>query len=128
MLGFGLMVTAARSAVVGPYASDANSLGLYHFNETPGLSDPGNAIVNFGTGGTALNLTNTGGPDGRNNMGSGGYQAAGASGFGSSFDVLLSGDGTYKTGSGPMTSGGGLTTTRTCCPIRSPRCIRFLHI
>ncbi len=87
---------SSAQAVVAPYVADANTLHLYHFDEAPGAADPGNPILDY-TLGTAINLTNTGGPDGRDNVGGGGYQAAAAPGFGNAFDILASGNGTYAT-------------------------------
>ena len=91
-----------------PYAADSGTIALFHFDEVAGSSDPGNPIVNHGNGGTSLNLTNTGGPDGRDNTGGGGYGAPGHIGLGSAFDVLASGNGNYYTTKN--TAGGGLLT------------------
>ena len=103
-------VPSARAVVIGPYIADAETLFLYHFDETSGLIDPGNPIVNSGSKGAAFNLTSTGGPDGRNNTGDGGYGAPAFSGFGSAFDVFASGDGTYHSLSGSSSIGGGVNT------------------
>ncbi len=100
---------AASAAIVGPYVADGNTLMLYHFDEASGASDPGNPIVNHGTEGAAYNLTSTGGPDGRDNIGGGGYGATAYAGFGSAFDVFASGDGTYHASA--TATGGGLNTS-----------------
>ncbi|MDA3873763.1 MAG: LamG domain-containing protein [Kiritimatiellae bacterium] len=99
------------AAVIGPYTSDGNTIALYHFDETAGVADPGTPLDNA-VGTAAFDLTNTGGPDGRNNTGGGGYGAPAYTGFGSSFDVLGAGDGTYHTGSSTVATptGGGATT------------------
>lgn len=94
--GLMLAMIAAPSgaAVTGPYVADANTLHLYHFDETAGAGDPGNPLLDSGSG-TAYDLTDTGGPDGRNNTGSGGYGAATYTGFGSAFNALDSGSGLF---------------------------------
>lgn len=94
------------TAALAPYVADANTLALYHFDETAGVADPGNPIVNYGTAGAALELANTGGPDGRNNTTSGGYGATAYAGFGTAFDVLASGTGNYVASS--SATGGGV--------------------
>ena len=101
---------AAQAGIIGPYTADANTLFLYHLDETSGASDPGNPIVNTGSKGTTFNLTDTGGPDGRSNTTAGGYGAAAYAGFGTSFDVYDSGNGIYNptasaTGGGAHTVG-----------------------
>jgi|GEM_PF-523793 Inosine-uridine nucleoside N-ribohydrolase len=83
----------------------------YRFEESPGEGDPGAAIVNHGDAGSLLNLVNTGGPDGRDNVGAGGYGAPGPDGRGHAFDVLASGDGVYHSASDGSPTGGGLTTS-----------------
>ena len=90
--------------------SSTDAIAHYTFDETAGTADPGNPIVNRGVGGASLNLSDTGGPDGRNNTGAGGYGATGLAGFGTAFDVLASGDGTRHAASGGSSVGGGLTT------------------
>lgn len=99
---------ASTFGAIAPYAADANTLGLYHFDEVAGAADPGNPFGNSGSNGVVL--TNTGGPDGRSNTTTGGYGAASLTGFGSSFDVRNSGNGTYFSvanaqGGGARTSG-----------------------
>lgn len=108
VLASGICVAMASPvfAAVAPYTPDAHTLGLYHFDESAGATDPGNPIVNHGTAGAALNMTNTGGPDGRNNATDGGYGAAAYdSSFGSAFDVLASGNGAYSAGPNPFSGG-----------------------
>jgi hypothetical protein len=85
-----------------PYATDADTLALYRFDETTG------AIMNQ-AGNPALDLTDTGGPDGRK-AGGGGYGAAAFDGFGSAFDVPKSGDGSYYSGTLANGDKGGLQT------------------
>jgi hypothetical protein len=90
------LVLPAHAELRGPYAADAHTVALYHFDESPGAADPGNPIANHGTAGSALDLTDTGGPDGRDNTGGGGYQAAAFdSAFVYSFGVRASGDGSW---------------------------------
>ncbi|MGC4006005.1 MAG: PEP-CTERM sorting domain-containing protein [Pirellulales bacterium] len=100
------------SAAIVPYVADANTIALYHFDEAAGAADPGNPFINAGTGGATLNLTNTGGPDGRNNATVGGYGGPAYAGFGSSFRPLLAGDGTNH-GAVPTATGGGAITAGT---------------
>ena len=90
-------------------SGDADVIARYRFEEEPGSGDPGNAIVNHGTSGAALNLTNTGGPDGRNNNGGGGYGAESYPGAGKAFNIPASGDGSLHTSK--STIGGGLLTS-----------------
>ena len=85
-------------------------IAWYLFDEYTGGADPGAPIINLGGAGSDLNLTNTGGGDGRNNTGAGGYGADGHSGYGFAFDVLASGDGTRHSGSAGSAVGGGLLT------------------
>lgn len=99
------------AAVVAPYIPDAATIALYHFDELPGASDPGNPFVNFGNGGAGLDLSNTGGPDGRDNTGGGGYGAAGYTGFGSSFNALNAGNGTHHSEGTSQALGGGAGTS-----------------
>ena len=106
-----LLAVPVHAAVLGPYTADGNTIALFHFNEAAGTSDPGNPIGNYGSGGATLNLTNTGGPDGRSNSNGGGYGGASISGFGTSFNVLASGDGTYHSGGSGSTTGGGAMTS-----------------
>ncbi|MDA3873764.1 MAG: DUF5060 domain-containing protein [Kiritimatiellae bacterium] len=87
-----------------------DTIAWYHFDEEPGASDPGNPIVNTGSAGAVLNLTDTGGPDGRNNTGAGGYGATGYPRFRNAFDVLASGNGSYDDSSSGSALGGGLQT------------------
>lgn len=108
-----VFVSPAQAELRGPYAPDANTVALYHFDESPGDADPGNPFENFGSGGSALNLTNTGGPDGRDNSAAngGGYQAPTVrADFGHAVDVLLSGSGSYHSGTTGSPVGGGTTT------------------
>ncbi len=97
------------TAAIAPYTADANTLHLYHFDEAPGDADPGNPIADFGFA-TAVPLTNTGGPDGRDNnlANGGGYGATAYTGFGSAFDILKSGTGNYLNTNSP--TGGGVRT------------------
>jgi hypothetical protein len=104
------VVVSTHQLLAGPYVSDGNTIGLYHFDESSGAADPGNPFVNSGSGGTSLNFTNTGGPDGRDNSGGGGYGAATYSGFGTAFGALAAGDGTYHTGTSGSSTGGGAAT------------------
>lgn len=83
-----------------PYAVDADTLALYHFDEAAGT-------VSNVAGSAALNLTDTGGPTGRGG-GGGGYGAGASAGFGAAFDVPKSGDGQYHASTSG--SGGGLQT------------------
>ncbi len=85
------------------------TIAWYRFEEPAGEENPGNPIRNYGDAGAVLNLTNTGGPNGRGG-GGGGYGASGAGAFGSAFDVLASGDGTHHVGTTGSAQGGGLTT------------------
>lgn len=91
-------------AAVAPYTPDASTLHLYHFDETGGAADPGNPIADQVTV-NPLDLPNTGGPNGRNNATAGGYGAAAATGFGTSFDVLLSGNTSFSTGANASSGG-----------------------
>lgn len=109
-----LPVCIAKAEIIGPYTSDANTLMLYHFDEVSGTTDPGNPIVNFGTKGTSFNLTNTGGPDGRDNTAGGGYGATAYAGFGSSFDILGAGNDSWNLNS--TSQGGGLNTGNGVAP------------
>ncbi len=102
--------TPAGAMIVGPYTADANTVALYHFDETAGAVDPGNPFVNSGSGGSGLNLTNTGGPDGRNNSGGGGYGAVAYTGYGAALNALLAGDGTYHNSATAVGTGGGVLT------------------
>lgn len=86
-------------------------IAWYLFDEYTGGADPGSPIVNLGGAGPDLNLTNTGGGDGRNNTGAGGYGATSHPAYGFAFDVLASGDGTRHTGTAGSSVGGGLLTT-----------------
>jgi hypothetical protein len=95
------------TGTVGPYSPDAHTLHLWHLDESPGAADPGTPLADAALAG-ALAFTNTGGPDGRNNTGAGGYGAAAATGFGSAIDVLDTGAGTYHTST--SASGGGFLT------------------
>ena len=94
--------STVHAAVTGPYTADANTLFLYHLDETSG------ALVNDGAKGTGFNLTNTGGATGRDGAGSGGYGATAYTGFGNAFDAYGSGDGTFH--SGTASDGGGAHT------------------
>lgn len=80
------MTMSADCDIAGPYSADEHTRLLYHFEEAPddfeSAGDPGNPISNFGSKGSALSLTDTGGPDGRDNKGGGGYAAEGAPGMG----------------------------------------------
>lgn len=89
---------------------DEGVVAWYRFDESAGASDPGNPFVNSGAGGAALDLTNTGGPDGRDNIGGGGYGAPALPGRGFAFDVRASGDGSYHSGAGGSPTGGGALT------------------
>jgi hypothetical protein len=109
---------SASEFVVTPTTSEELvSIAYYDFEEEAGDTDPGNSILNYGTGGTSLNMTNTGGPDGRDNTGEGGYGATGYTGAGTAFDILASGDGTIhdwenrSVGGGLATSSGVLQST-----------------
>ena len=95
---------AASAIVTGPYTADANTLHLYHFDESSGGTDPGNPIIDSGVG-TPYNLTDTGGFNGRNNNTTGGYGAPAATGFGNSFNALTAGDGAFHATASPV--GGG---------------------
>ena len=99
--------SSAHAVVTGPYTADANTRGLYHFDETSGGTDPGNPFVDSGANG--FDLDDTGGFDGRDNTGAGGYGGAAFAGFGSSLDVLNSGNGAYN-GGASATGGGALHT------------------
>lgn len=90
-----------RAAIIGPYTADSNTIALYHFDESSGT------IVNFGSGGSSLDMTDTGGASGRGG-GGGGYGETAYSGFGSSFNVWDSGIGGYN--GSTNSSGGGLRT------------------
>lgn len=96
-------------AIMGTGGTGGGAIVLYHFEEAGGASDPGNPIVNYGTAGAALNLTNTGGPDGRDNTGGGGYGATGHADYGTAFDILASGNNVYHTTT--SSTGGGLLTS-----------------
>ncbi|MDF3058716.1 MAG: Inosine/uridine-preferring nucleoside hydrolase [Rariglobus sp.] len=93
--GATLTVTSATGGLIAHYT----------FDEISG------SIVNHGTTGSALNLTDTGGLSGRDSTGSGGYGASAHSGSGNAFNVPASGDGTYHTGSSGASMGGGLLTS-----------------
>jgi hypothetical protein len=108
------LTMSAFGGISGPYSADEHTLLLYHFEEAANdferAGDPGNPISNFGSKGSELSLTDTGGPDGRDNKGGGGYEAQGAPGMGHAFDVIASGDGTYHTTA--SATGGGLRTAQ----------------
>ena len=97
-------------SIQGIGGGEADTIAHYRFEETPGASDPGNAILNYGNAGAVLNLTDTGGPDGRDNTVGGGYGAVSYPGFGSAFDILASGNDTYISSSSGSPVGGGLQT------------------
>ena len=78
-------------------------IARYAFDETSG------PIINQGTAGAAPDLTNTGGPTGRDNTGPGGYGAQAYQGYGAAFDVLASGNNLYHTSTSSV--GGGLLTS-----------------
>jgi hypothetical protein len=108
------MTMCATGGVSSPYSADEHTRLLYHFEEAPHdfekAGDPGNPVSNSGSKGSTLSLTDTGGPDGRDNKGGGGYAAQGAPGMDHAFDVIASGDGSYhSTGSA---TGGGLRTAQ----------------
>ena len=87
-----------------PPPPPGDTIAWYHFDEAAGAS-----FVNYGSAGPALDLTNTGGPNGRDNTGPGGYGAASFPRYGSAFDVLGAGNGTYHATASAV--GGGATTT-----------------
>jgi len=91
---------SAQAGVKGPYTADANTLHLYHFDEAAGPADPGTPFADSVVA-NPYPLTNTGGPDGRDNTGAGGYAAPAFSGFGSAFDALNSGTGAHTTTTTP---------------------------
>lgn len=95
--------TADGSAEAVTPENDLNLIASYHFEE-----QPGNAIINYGSGGAVLNLTNTGGANGRNN-GGGGYGAEAYPGAGKAFNIPDSGDGTVH--ASKSATGGGLLTS-----------------
>ncbi|MEM1057677.1 MAG: LamG-like jellyroll fold domain-containing protein [Verrucomicrobiota bacterium] len=114
LLAAGLFPLAADAVVTGPYTPDANTIALYNFDEASGPTDPGNPFANTGTGGSTMDFTSTGGPDGRAGTTGGGYGASSFNGFGSSFNVLASGDGTVRsTGFSGSPNGGGASTGST---------------
>ncbi|MDA3874934.1 MAG: BNR-4 repeat-containing protein, partial [Kiritimatiellae bacterium] len=88
---------------VVPYTSEADTLALYHFDESSG------ALVNS-QGNTSLNLSDTGGASGRdgNSANGSGYGLSSFPGFDSAFNVLDSGDGGYHSSSSSV--GGGAIT------------------
>ena len=88
----------------------AGRIAWYLFDEYDGGSDPESPVVNLGGAAAALDLPNTGGGDGRDNIGAGGYGATGHPGYGFAFDVPASGDGTRHTGNVGSAQGGGLLT------------------
>lgn len=110
LFGFALALAApvAMSWAVepSPYLStDPHTLHLYHFDESAGES--GNP---FSDAVGSLHLTNTGGISGRDNSSANGNGYGGAaysSAFGSSFDVLRSGDTTFHAGTNGVGTGGG---------------------
>jgi O-glycosyl hydrolase len=110
-------LSASEFEVTPTTSEELVSIAYYDFEEEAGDTDPGNSILNYGTGGTSLNMTNTGGPDGRDNTGEGGYGATGYTGAGTAFDILASGDGTIhdwenrSVGGGLATSSGVLQST-----------------
>lgn len=106
-LAAGAAVAPARGGTILPYTADAHTLHLYHFDETSGAADPGTPFADA-TLGTALAFTNTGGPDGRDNSGGGGYGGAAYAGFGSALDALAAGSGTYHGSTSSV--GGGVAT------------------
>jgi hypothetical protein len=93
-------VGTSAFAAPAPYVADPYTLALYHFDEAPGDADPGTPIANFGTNG--VTLTDTGGPDGRDNLpaNGGGYGWTTYAGFGKGFHVPFSGNGSYSGGTG----------------------------
>ncbi len=93
------------NVTVAPITAPSGPL-LAHYN----FDVASGTFVNQGSGGTALNLTNTGGAAGRDGTGSGGYGATGYSGYGTAFDVLASGDNTYHTATSSI-GGGALTAS-----------------
>lgn len=99
----------ARSSPVALIGQTSTPLIRYALDETSG------SIINLGSVGATFNLTNTGGVNGRDGLSAngGGYAAAGLAGFGTAFDVLASGDGTYHSGSSGSPVGGGLATATT---------------
>jgi hypothetical protein len=110
-----LMAAAAPANIVGPYTADGNTMHLYHLDEASGGSDPGNPFLDTGSASfTHYNLTDTGGFDGRDNIGggaSGGYGATTVSGFGAAFNVLKSGNGAYHNAASSSPVGGGALTS-----------------
>lgn len=92
-------VSSSQAAITGPYTADANTLMLYHLDEASGAFD------NLGTTGSSFDLDDNGGATGRDAIGSGGLGDTAFSGFGSSFNALDSGDGTYH--GSTVTDGGG---------------------
>jgi beta-glucanase (GH16 family)/regulation of enolase protein 1 (concanavalin A-like superfamily) len=92
------------SVTVAPPPPADPMVGHYTFDAASGT------IVNQGSGGSALDFTNTGGTTGRDNTGTGGYGATAFTGYGSAFNVLASGDNNYHTttssvGGGALTAG-----------------------
>ncbi len=104
----GLAANAYAAPV--PYVADEYTLALYHFDELPGDEPDGNPFMNSaGVASNGIHLTNTGGPSGRGG-GGGGYGGPALAGFGSSFNVMNSGTGSYSatasaTGGGARTAG-----------------------
>ncbi len=107
-----LMIAAPRSvqSLSGTYRADAQTRVLYHFEEAADITDAGTPFSNAGTLGSAVNLTQTGGPDGRDaiDANGGGYGRASFPGLGHAFGVLRSGDATYHVV--PSSQGGGALT------------------
>lgn len=84
----------SRAEIQGPYTLDSSTLHLWHLDETSGGADPGNPLLDSVSTG-AYSITNTGGFNGRDDTGAGPYGAAAYTGFGSSINALLAGNGAY---------------------------------
>ncbi|WOO41027.1 LamG-like jellyroll fold domain-containing protein [Rubellicoccus peritrichatus] len=102
-------MTISAHGTVAPYTSDANTLMLYNFDQGSG------AYTNSGTKGAAFDLDDNGGATGRSGGTSGGFGASAFTGFGTSFDVLNSGNGVYNSattadGGGAFASGASAAT------------------
>ncbi|WFB35164.1 nucleoside hydrolase [Kiritimatiellota bacterium B12222] len=93
--------TEVRLSVLPEYET---FIASYSFDEDTG------PFMNEASAGHLLNLTQTGGAKGRDDTGTGGYEALSFPEFGHAFDVLLSGDGSSHS-SGSDQGGGALSST-----------------